>query len=154
MKCSLSTRDWLIDSAIVIVLTCISVWLLPTVTVWFAGLSLRLGRTLFWVHFITLGHLLPHAFVGSLLGLSAAWLIRHQKLSLALLPAALHSSVYSLFSVFGPVKYPWGQSTKWDFIIVGSWFLLIVTALLCARVVLRHRHCDYSAQPTAAAPAN
>ncbi len=151
MKSS-STRDWLIDSVIIMILAGIAVFMLPLLSAWFSALSLRLGRTLFWVHSIALDDLLPHVMVGSLLGLATAWLIRHPKLWLAILPTALLCLFYGLYFSFGSTPYPWGHS-RFDFVMIGSWMLLVAAALFSGRVVLKRRQRDDPTfQPIAAAP--
>ena len=133
-----STKDWLIDSLVVVCLTSVAVFLLPLVSAWFVGISLHLGRTLFWVHSIALGDFLPHIIIGCMLGLVTAWFIRHRALSVALLPAVLLCIFYVLYFSFGPEPYSWGQS-RHDFVIICSWLLLIIAALFCARLVLQRR---------------
>jgi hypothetical protein len=146
------TRDWLIDFAIIMVLAGVAVYALPLLAALFLTVSSHLGRTLFWVHSIALGDLLPHFIVGSLLGLATARFIRHQTLWLALMPAVLFCLVYVLYFCFGSVPYPWGKSWQ-DFVIVSNWLLLVAAALLCARVVLKHRRPDDTTlQPAAAGP--
>ena len=133
-----NTKDWLIDSLIVVCLTGIAVFLLPLVSAWFVGISLHLGRTLYWVHSIALGDLLPHIIIGCLLGLVTAWLIRHRTLSVASLPAVLFCIFYGLYFSFGPEPYSWGQSRR-DSVLVCSWLLLIIASLFCARFILQRR---------------
>jgi hypothetical protein len=133
-----STKNCLIDSLIVGCLTCVAVFVLPLVSAWFVTISLHLGRTLFWVHSIALSDLLPHAIIGCLLGLVTALLVRHRKLSVALLPAVLICIFYVFYLSFGSDPYHWGQSWH-DFVLVGSWLLLIVVSLFCARFVFQRR---------------
>jgi hypothetical protein len=89
-----NTNAWLIDSSVVVGLTGIAVFFLPWVSACCAALSLHLGRTR--VLLAAVGDLLPHLIVGCFLGLVAAWLIRHRKLSLALLPSILVCVFYAL----------------------------------------------------------
>ncbi|MGD0813995.1 MAG: hypothetical protein ABSA83_10355 [Verrucomicrobiota bacterium] len=154
-------RDWLIDSAIVVVLAGIAIFLLPLVSAWISEFSFRLARTLrsqhqltlFWVYSIAMFDLLPHFIVGSLMGLATARFIRHQKLWLASMPALLFCLFHFLYYSFGPFPLHW--DSWWTFVIIGDWFLLGAATLLCARVVLRHRRPDDTTlQPVAVAPVN
>jgi len=144
-----STRDWLIDSVVIIGLAAASVYLLPLVTALFGILSIRLGRTLFWVHSIILCDFLPHIIVGAMLGIIAAWLVRHRKLSVVLLPSVFFVVFDSLYSVFGAVTYPWGKVWWFDLAFVGDWLLLMIASFLCGRFVLRRRHPNIAPSPTA-----
>jgi hypothetical protein len=150
MKSS-SIKDWLIDSVIIIGLAVAAVYLLPLLSACIDALSLHFGRTLFWVRFIALDNLLPPVVIGSLLGLAAAWLIRHRKLYIACLPAVAVSAFYALYSVFGPVQIPWSWSW-FDFVIIGGWLLLIAASLLCAWFILRKRQPNTALEPTPTAP--
>ena len=132
------TRDWLMDSLIVSCLTGIAIYLLPVVSAWFVAISLRLGRSLFWVHSIALGDLLPHIIVGGVLGLLTAWLIRRRALSVALLPAVLLCTFYGLYFSLGSYPHSWGYG-RHDLVLVCSWLLLIIASLFCARFVLQRR---------------
>ena len=134
-----STRDWLIDSVIIICLAAASVYLLPLVSALFGILSVRLGRTLFWVQSTVLCDFLPHIIIGALLGVIASWLVRHRKLLLLLLPSVLFVAFYFLYSVFGAVPYPWGQVWWLDLRFVGDWLLLMMASFICGRFVLRKR---------------
>jgi len=134
-----SIRDWLIDSVLIAGLTGVAILFEPWLAAWFIRISLHLGRTLFWIHSTVLGDFLPHIIVGALLGTAAAWLVRHRKLSLVLLPAVLFSVIYFLYSVFGSEPYPWGGVFWLDAVIVGDWLLLVITSFICARFVLRRR---------------
>jgi hypothetical protein len=142
MKSS-STKDWLIDSCIVVGLSGIAAFLLPLVSAWCDALSLHLGRTLFQIHSVAVGDLLPHVVIGFFLGFAAAWFIRHRWLSLALLPSVLICAFYALYLSFGPYPYPWGQS-RHDFVLVVGWVLLVTASFLCARLVLRRREPNHS----------
>jgi len=146
-----SVRDWLIDSVIIIGLAAASVYLFPLLSALFGILSVHLGRTLFWVHSIMLGDFLPHIIVGALLGIIAAWLVRHRKLLLVLLPSVVFVVFYFLYSVFGAVPYPWGQVLWLDLVWVGDWLLLMIASFICGRFVLRRRQPSTapSAPPTA-----
>jgi hypothetical protein len=132
------SHDWLFDLTVVAGLSGAAVFLLPCLTGWLSPLSFRLGQTLFWVHAIALGHLLPHLITGTLLGLAAGWLIRHQRLALALLPAIVLCAFYLLYLTFGPYPYSWGRSLL-DLIFVGNWLALVAAAFLGARIGLRRR---------------
>jgi len=94
---SSNTRDWLVDSTPIIVLGGIIVFVQPFLFFWFSRVSLRLGCTLFWVHFVMLDHLLPNILTGYLLGLAAGLLIRHRKPSIALLPSVVFSAFYPFY---------------------------------------------------------
>ena len=133
-----NARGRLMDLVLVVSLTVVAVFFLPSLSAWCAAVSLHLGRTLFWVHSIALGHLLPHLVIGGLLGFIAACLVRHRKLSVALLPSVLLCLFYVLYLSFGPYPYPWGQSRQ-DLVLIASWLLLVITSFLCARWILGRR---------------
>jgi hypothetical protein len=82
-------RDWLIDALLVGLAAATAIVVLPSVIAFCIPLSLYLGRTLFWVHHIAFCDVLPHILTGSVLGAGTALLIRHRKLSVALLPSIL-----------------------------------------------------------------
>lgn len=131
-------RAWLIDSLIVLGLAGIAVFLLPWVDGWFCALSLYLGRKLFWLHSVVLVHFLPHVIIGCFLGFTAACIIRHRRLWVAVLPSTLLCVFYLLYQTFGPYPYPWSGG-RYDFVIVVSWLILILASLVCARFGLRRR---------------
>jgi hypothetical protein len=147
-----SIIDWLIDSILIAGLTGVAILLEPWLAACFAMISLHIGRPLFWVHSTVLVDFLPHTIVGALIGTVAAWLVHHRKLSLALLPSVLFVVVYFLYSVFGAVRYDWGQVLWLDLVFVGDWLLLILASFICARVVLRKRQPNTALEPTPTAP--
>ena len=147
-----SIGDWLIDSVIIIGLAAASVYLLPLLSALFGILSVRIGRTLFWVQSTILCDFLPHIIVGASLGTVAGWLVRHRKLSIASLPSVLFVAFYFLYSSFGPYPYPWGQVFWLDLRLVGDWLLLLVASFVCARFVLRRRQPNTALEPTPTAP--
>ena len=138
MKTS-NTKDWVIDSLIIACLVSITAFFLPLVSAWFATISLHLGRTLFWLHLIVLGDLLPHIIIGCLLGLATAWLIRHRKLSIAMLPSVLFCIFYFCYLSFGTEPYYWGRVIWLDLVILSDWCLLLVTTFVSAQFVLKKR---------------
>ena len=145
-------RDWLLDSVLIAGLTVVAIFFLPWLEACLVRISLHLGRTLFWVHSTVFGDFLPHIIVGALLGVIAAWLVRHRRLSLALLPSVLFSVFYFLYFSFGAEAYHWGQVLWLDLIIVSDWLLLILASLFCARAVLRRRQPNTALEPTPTAP--
>jgi uncharacterized membrane protein YeaQ/YmgE (transglycosylase-associated protein family) len=147
-----SIRDWLIDSVLIVGLTGLAMFFLPWLSACFVRISLHLGRTLFWVHSTVLGDFLPHIIVGALLGVIAAWLVRHRKLSLALLPSVLFSVFCFVYFSFGAEAYHWGQVFWLDSVIVGDWLLLLIASFVCARFVLRRRQPNTALEPTPTAP--
>jgi hypothetical protein len=146
-----SIRDWLLDSVLIAGLTGVAIFFLPWLEACLVRISLHLGRTLFRVHSTVFGDFLPHIIVGALLGVIAAWLVRHRKLSLALLPSVLFSVFYFLYFSFGAEPYHWGQVLWLDLVIVSDWLLLLIASFVCARFVLRRRQPNNSLQPTATA---
>jgi len=147
--------DSLIDAVLVIGLAGLAAnFLLPLVSAWCATLSLHFGRTLFWVHSVALGDVAPHILTGIVLGVVTASLIRHRRLSLALLPSILLCVFYVFFLSFGPYPHPWGAVFSRDIVLVADWLLLIAASLLCARLILRRRQANNSLQATAATPSN
>jgi len=147
-----SVKNWLIDSILVAGLTGVGILLEPWLAACFGVISLHIGRTLFWVHSTVLVDFLPHIIVGALLGAAAAWLVRHKRLLLALLPSGLFVVIDFLYSVFGAVPYPWGQVFWLDLVLVGDWLLVVVASIICARFVLRRRQPNTSLEPTPTAP--
>lgn len=145
--------DSLIDAVLAVGLAGIAAnFLLPLVSAWCAALSLHLGRTLFRVHSIALGDFAPHIITGIVLGVVTASLIRHRRLSLALLPSILLCVFYALYFSFGPYPHPWGTALSRDIVLVADWLLLIAASLLCARLILPRRQANKALQATAAAP--
>lgn len=132
-------KNWVIDSLIIGSLAWITTFILPLVSAGFTVISLHIGRTLFWVHSILLGDWLPHIIVGCLLGLVAGRLIRHRKLSIAMLPSVLYCIFFFCDMSFGAEPYPWGQVIWLDLVIVSEWLLLLAASLVCARIVLKKR---------------
>ena len=130
-----STRDWLIDSIIIIGLSVVAVYLLPFISYVFA---FQHSRTLFWVQFVAFDYLVPYLVTCSLVALVAAWLIRHRRLLLASLPSVLLCAFYFIYLTFGPFGYSWGH-TWIDFVLVSSWLLSIGASALCAWFILRRR---------------
>ena len=133
--------DWLVDAAVVVGLVGVAVFLLPLASAVFVGISLQLDQTLYWVHSIVLGYLLPSVLIGSLLGLTVARIIRHRKLVVALLPSVLLCLFYLLYYSFGPDRLAWGR-TWVSLVIIASWLLLILTSGLCATWTLHRRNRD------------
>jgi hypothetical protein len=125
-----STRDWLIDSGVVLVLAVSGVYLVPLLSAWFAALLLRQNQPIIWPAMIV-----PHIIVGSLQGIAAACLVRHRKLFIALLPAILSCVYYILLYCF---LYHWGKSWL-DVVIICSWLFLMAASFLCALFILRRR---------------
>ena len=139
-----SVRDWLIDFVVVVCLPAVAVFLLPLFTAWFTPTSLRFGQ----IAFFAVGQLLPHTVIGCSLGVVAARLIRHRTVYVALLPSVLVCGFYVLYLSFGPIAYHWAQS-RYDFVLIASWLLLVTASFLCARFILRRRQPNHSLQPTA-----
>lgn len=137
-----SLSKWLLDSLAIVVIAGCGILLLPVVTGWLSGISLRVGRTMFWLHFIILSEFLPHVIVGSFQGFIAGWVIQHRRLTLLVAPALLCAVFYLLFISFGsvPYTYSWGRSW-WDFIVVSNSLVLVVSAALSGFFMLRCRRC-------------
>jgi predicted branched-subunit amino acid permease len=155
-----STRDWLIDSVIIIGLAGIGVYILP---LWSPNdpngllnkhLANHVGPTLYWFLWLTL-YLIHFAIIGCLLGSAAGWLTRHRELSIASLPSVLLCLFYVIVKRFKHGFWGVPNFLGWfwiHFFIIGRWFLLIAASLICARFILRRRQPNKSLQPTATAP--
>lgn len=131
-------NDWLTDSVTITGLTVATVYLLPRLSALLGMDLFHPALPLFWVRWLT-AQLLPYLIVGSLLGLAAGWLIRHRRLSLALLPPVLVGVIYLLYLTFAAEPYPWGNVLWVDLLIAGDGLLMLVAAFVCARLVLRRR---------------
>ena len=135
MKISTKVKNNLIDAFVVIGVTCISIYLLPAVAALFVLLSLKLGRTLFFVHHFILCDFLPHITIGLLQGAITARFVRNRHLFLATLPAISLVAFYAIyFSFWGLLSFVWWYKV----VIILSWLLLIISAFLSARWVLKH----------------
>ncbi len=139
MTISPKVKNNLIDISVVIIVTIISIYLLPAIAALFARLSLKLGRTLFIVHSTILGYFLPHTLIGLLQGIVTARLIRNRRLFVAMLPAIFLFVFDALYFSFGPVKFHW-RACWFSAVIIVSWILLIISAFLSARWVLKRRN--------------
>jgi hypothetical protein len=136
---------------IVMGLASVGVFILPLVASWGVAFSLGLGRMLYWVHSIALGDFLPNVIVGAVMGSTAACFIRNQKLWIASSPALLLCVFYGLYYSFNANPYPWGS--WYDFVVIGSWLVLVSAAVFCAQVILKRRQRGNSSQsPTVFAP--
>jgi hypothetical protein len=151
MKIS-SIRDWLIDSLLIAGLTYVATLFEPWLAACFGTISVHIGRPLYWVHSTVLVDFLPHIIVGALLGIIAAWLVRHRKLLLVLLPSVLFVVFDFLYASFGPYPYHWGQVWWLDLVFVGDWLLLTTASFICGRFVLRRRQPNTALEPTPTAP--
>ena len=146
-------KDWLIDSVIVLILAGVVVFILPLAVALDAEVSFRalprgfgaflpkLHLARIWIHpidFLAFSDFPSHILIGSVIGLVAGAFLRHRRLWLAALPAALLCLIYVWHSSFGPDPYPSADSWR-DFTLIADWLLFLATTLICARIMFHHR---------------
>ncbi|MBU0533284.1 MAG: hypothetical protein KJ887_00590 [Candidatus Omnitrophica bacterium] len=132
MTISRKVKNNLIDAGIVISIAFISYLLLSIVSLLFLKLGL--------FHPIFVGSFLSAVFTGLLQGFVTANLIRNRNLFVAIIPAIslfVFAILYFSFSPYFSLSIFWRE----PYVIV-SWLLLISSAFLSARWVLKRRTKD------------
>ena len=129
-----NVKNWLIDSAIVLVLTWTGDSLLGFVEVEFTSFLFRRSHTLL----VLLADFFPCIIIGCFVGSIAACFIRHRKLFLALLPSVLICLIEVVPKALAYGEYPWFY-LSWVSTFVGSWLCFIGASFLSGWFVLWRR---------------